>query len=115
VPSGRQALGGYGESRAAAWYAERNYEIVDRNWRVAGGEIDLVLRRGRELVFCEVKTRLSDRFGSAAEAVTPAKQRRIRRLATVYLANLGPPRPSVIRFDVACVRGREVEVIEQAF
>jgi putative endonuclease len=117
VPSGRQALGDHGEALAARWYAERDYEVVARKWRIAAGEIDLVLRRGRELVFCEVKTRGSDRFGTPAEAVTPAKQRRIRRLAAAYLSALdSSPRSSyVVRFDVACVSGREVEVIEQAF
>lgn len=117
MPSGRQALGDHGEALAARWYTERDYEVVARKWRIAAGEIDLVLRRGRELVFCEVKTRSSDRFGTPAEAVTPAKQRRIRRLAAAYLSGLdSPPRSScVVRFDVACVSGREVEVIEQAF
>jgi putative endonuclease len=115
MPSGRQALGSHGETLTARWYEASGYSVVERNWRVAGGEIDLVVRRGRELVFCEVKTRVSDRFGSPAEAVTIAKQRRIRRLAATYLAGLEPPRPSLVRFDVACVTGREVEVIEQAF
>jgi putative endonuclease len=116
MPSGRQALGSHGETLAARWYAERGYEILDRNWRVAEGEIDLVVRRDRVLVFCEVKTRTSNRFGAAAEAVTPAKRRRLRRLAIIYLrAQQGPPRRQVLRFDVACVRGAEVEVIEEAF
>jgi len=116
VPSGRQALGGHGEGLAAGWYAEHGYEILERNWRIAAGEIDLVARRDRVLVFCEVKTRSSDRFGTAAEAVTTAKQRRLRRLATAYLRGRGQSfRHDVVRFDVACVNGRDVEVIEQAF
>jgi putative endonuclease len=116
VTRGRQALGRYGEAQAARWYTERGYEVVDRNWRVPDGEIDLVARRGPMLVFCEVKTRGGDRFGTAAESVTPAKQRRLRRLASIYLrATPLSPRPDVVRFDVACVAGREVEVIEQAF
>jgi putative endonuclease len=116
VPSGRQALGGHGETLAAQWYVRHGYEIVARNWRVAEGEIDLVARRDRILVFCEVKTRTSDRFGSAAEAVTAAKQRRLRRVAALYLHRReSPSRRDVIRFDVACVNGSEVEVIEQAF
>ncbi|MGD0083793.1 MAG: YraN family protein [Acidimicrobiales bacterium] len=116
LPNGRQALGGYGESLAARWYLDRGYEVVDRNWRAAGGEIDLILRQGRVLVFCEVKTRASDRYGSPAEAVTAVKQRRIRRVAAAYLQGRhGPGRPDVLRFDVACVTGRDVEVIEQAF
>jgi putative endonuclease len=116
VPSGRQALGGHGEALVAAWYSQHGYEIVERNWRVAAGEIDLVVRRDRVLVFCEVKTRTSDRFGTAAEAVTVAKQRRLRRLAAAYLSGRERrSRPDEVRFDVACVTGRDVEVIEQAF
>jgi putative endonuclease len=100
----------------ARWYLEQGYEIVEQNWRIADGEIDLVARRDGVLVFCEVKTRTSDRFGTAAEAVTATKQRRIRRLATTYLRGQGgSPRPAYVRFDVACVNGRDIEVIEEAF
>ncbi len=118
--SARQQLGAAGEALAAGWYTDRGYEVIDRNWRVREGEIDLVARKGRLLVFCEVKTRTSDRFGSPAEAVTFAKQRRIRRAAAVYLqrgglaARLGGS-AAVLRFDVACVTGAVVEVIESAF
>lgn len=116
MPSGRQALGGHGEALAAGWYEQRGYEIVERNWRVAEGEIDLVIRRDHVLVFCEVKTRTSDRFGTGAEAVTPAKQRRLRRLAAAYLRGSGSSsRAQTVRFDVASVTGRDVEVIEEAF
>lgn len=99
----------------AGWYAARGYEIVDRNWRAGRiGEIDLVAARADSIVFCEVKTRTSSRFGSPAEAVTPDKQRRIRRLAALWLAQ-GRGRGCAIRFDVATVIGESIEVIENAF
>lgn len=99
----------------AGWYAARGYEIVDRNWRAGRiGEIDLVAARADSIVFCEVKTRTSSRFGSPAEAVTPDKQRRIRRLAALWLAQ-GRGRGCTIRFDVATVIGESIEVIENAF
>jgi putative endonuclease len=116
----RQRLGARGEQLAAAWYGARGYRVVARNWRCAEGELDLVLLGRGDLVFCEVKTRSSDRFGVPAEAVTPAKQRRLRVLATRFLAEHaeglrdGGRRPG-IRFDVAAVRGGVVEVIEAAF
>jgi putative endonuclease len=90
------------------------YVVVDRNWRCARGEIDLVARRGRTLVFCEVKTRSSDAFGSPAAAVTPAKQRRLRRLALQWLGD-HPGTHGDLRFDVVAVVGGTMEVIEAAF
>ena len=74
----RRAFGQAGEDRAAAWYRARGYAVLARNWRCREGELDLVVRRGRTLVFVEVKTRRTDRFGIPAEAVTPTKQRRLR-------------------------------------
>lgn len=88
--------------------------VVDRNWRCRDGEIDLVLTRARLLVFCEVKTRSSNAYGSPAAAVTPAKQARLRKLAMRWI-DAQQVRPRAIRFDVACVIGREVRVIESAF
>jgi len=110
----RSALGRLGEDAAAAWYLRNGYEIVAKNWRCRSGEIDLVCRRGRILVICEVKTRTSDRYGSPLEAVTPAKQRRLRQLATLYLLEL-PTGAPVVRFDVAAVQDGRVEVLENAF
>ena len=73
-----------------------------------------MLARGRTLVFCEVKTRSSTAYGTPAEAVTRTKQLRIRRLAMRWLDE-HDVRPASIRFDVACVIGNAVEVIEAAF
>jgi putative endonuclease len=118
-PRHHQRLGARGEQRAAHWYAERGYQIVARNWRCREGEIDLVVQRGPELVFCEVKTRTSDRFGVPAEAVTPRKQRRLRTLAARFLAearaNDGRGLGGRIRFDVVAVMGDHVDVTEAAF
>jgi putative endonuclease len=66
------------------------------------------------LVFCEVKTRSSNAYGSPAAAVTPAKQARLRKLGMRWI-DAHQMRPSAIRFDVACVIGRDVRVIESAF
>lgn len=109
----RRAYGAAGEARAAAWYVERGYEVVERNWRCSEGELDLVVRRGADLVFVEVKARRTDRFGTPAEAVTPAKQRRLRRLASRYLEITGV-HPSSLRFDVVAILGDDLEVIEAA-
>jgi putative endonuclease len=111
----RRALGASGEQLAAAWYEERGYDILARNWRCREGELDLIVGNGREFVFCEVKTRTTDAFGVPAEAVTRDKQARIRRLAARWLADDAPMRPRSIRFDVAAILGGEVEILEGAF
>lgn len=110
----RQRLGAAGEDLAVAWYLRAGYEVVARNWRCRDGELDLVVRDRGTVVFCEVKTRTSDRFGVPAEAVTVAKQRRIRVLAAQFLRE-HPQRSRRIRFDVAAVLGGRIEVLEGAF
>ena len=111
----RLALGAAGEDRAAAWYRAHGYEVLARNWRCREGEIDLICARSRTVVVCEVKTRTSLAFGHPAEAVTPAKQRRIRQLAAQWLATAAPFRPSEVRFDVAAGLPDSLEVIHDAF
>jgi putative endonuclease len=107
-----------GEDRAAGWYEDHGYEILDRNWRRREGEVDLIVRRDRTVVFCEVKTRTDSRFGTGAESVLEAKQRRIRRLASRWLSELTPAagRARVeVRFDVVSITGGDIDVIEDAF
>jgi putative endonuclease len=115
VASPHLLLGAFGEDVAARWYERAGYEVVGRNWRCPDGELDLVVRRGGLVVFCEVKTRSSDRFGAPAEAVTYRKQLRLRRLAARWLASCAGPGSRSVRFDVAAVRGGTIEVIEDAF
>jgi putative endonuclease len=89
--------------------------VLARNWRCRDGELDIIARRGREVVFVEVKTRSSDRFGVPAEAVDRAKQARIRRLAARWLEHDAPVRARAIRFDVVAILADTVDVIEGAF
>ncbi len=128
----RPVRGARGESLAARWYESRGYDVLERNWRCPDGELDLILRHGATLVFSEVKVRSSDRFGTGAEAVSASKQRRIRRLATRWLAegnaprrrsgsqdvpergSMGPGRDE-FRFDVVSITGGQIEVIQDAF
>jgi putative endonuclease len=114
VTQARRALGFSGEEAVAAWYRANGYEVVAQNWRCRAGELDLILRRGRTFVFCEVKTRSSDAFGAPVEAVTREKQVRLRHLAARWLED-APLRPTEIRFDVASVLAGEIEVLEGAF
>lgn len=109
-----QRLGADGEDVVARWYVERGYRVLARNWRCTAGELDLVLARGDTVVVCEVKTRSSYRFGSPFEAVGRDKQRRLRRLGSLWLSTEAPFRPRHVRYDVAAVVSRRVEVIEDA-
>ena len=98
----RPAMGRKGEDLAASELARLGFEVVARNVRGSCGELDIIARRGGLLVFCEVKTRRSDRFGIPAEAVGYPKQQRIRRLAGEWL-DAHRPRASEVRFDVVSV------------
>jgi putative endonuclease len=115
----RRRLGNAGEDAVAAWYETAGYRVIDRNWRCRDGELDVVVISGDTLVFCEVKTRASTRFGVPVEAVTATKQRRLRMLAARWLAEHNVRRRT-LRFDVASVmRGTDgqftIEVVEDAF
>ena len=102
--SQRKATGGYGEARAARYLTEEHGMVVlDRNWRCELGELDLVLRDGQVLVFCEVKTRRDDRFGSPLEAVTEQKVARIRRLAARWMQD-HDVRARDVRIDIMGIR-----------
>ncbi|HEX5770861.1 MAG TPA: YraN family protein [Nocardioidaceae bacterium] len=98
----RSTLGAYGEALAARHLTEQGMVLLDRNWRCEMGEIDLVLRDGRILVVCEVKTRSSLAFGAPLEAVTEQKAARLRRLAARWLAD-HEVRPDEVRIDLVGV------------
>ena len=108
------ALGAFGEKLAAAHYRAQGYAVLERNWRCPTGEIDLICAWGTTLVICEVKARTGSAHGHPLEAVTAPKQRRLRRLATAYLAQQGR-RWGDVRFDVAGVLDGTLEVVEGAF
>lgn len=95
----RMAMGGYGEAAAARHLTGLGMVVLDRNWRSRSGEIDLVLRDGQVLVFCEVKTRASAAYGSPCESVSATKLARLRRLAAEWMEERGLRCPEV-RFDI---------------
>ena len=100
----RIEIGALGEQLAVEHLQGLGLRIVARNWRCRYGELDVIAAEGADiLVFVEVKTRTGDRFGGVAEAVTPQKVRRIRRLAGLWLAGQDSSW-SQIRIDVVGVR-----------
>ena len=96
IPTSR--LGAAGERRAAWFYRLRGYAIVARNVRSRGGEIDLIVRRGRTLAFVEVKARQSLTAGEGFDAVGVRKQQQLVSLASAYLARR--PHRGEVRYDV---------------
>lgn len=96
-------MGKRGEDAAVAYLERAGMTVEARNWRCALGEIDIVARDGSDLVLCEVKTRRSEKAGTAEEAVSAAKRRRLVRLAEAYLAsNTGGAQR--VRLDVVAIR-----------
>jgi putative endonuclease len=81
-----RALGQQGEEIAAAYLKGLRFKILDRNFRCKGGEVDIIARDGKTLVFVEVKTRRNLSFGPPQLAVTPFKQRQISKAALTWLA-----------------------------
>lgn len=115
----RTGLGREGEEEAAAFLLSLGYRVRERNVRFRTGEIDIVAVEGDYLVFVEVKTRRGERFGTAVEAITPAKQHQLVRLAALYLAGKGLE-SCRCRFDVVAVEpapsgGWSCSVIRDAF
>ncbi|NTW41534.1 MAG: YraN family protein [Cellulomonadaceae bacterium] len=99
----KDAVGRYGENVAAAHLVEAGWQVLDRNWRGTGGELDIVALQGSELVVVEVKTRSGDGFGHPAEAVTALKLARLRRLTGQWLDSHDVS-PRSVRIDVIAVR-----------
>ena len=95
----KDVLGREGEQAAVNYLEGCGFRILDRNWRSADGEIDIVAVERHTFVVCEVKTRSGTRFGTPLDAVGSAKRRRLRRLAAQWLAAHGT-RFDQIRIDV---------------
>jgi putative endonuclease len=107
----RAEIGALGERLAVDHLTSLGMRVLARNWRCRYGELDVIAvdADGRTVVFVEVKTRTSDRFGGVAEAVSPDKVRRLRRLAGLWLAGQDGSWPKV-RIDVIGIRiGRRRE------
>ena len=111
----RPALGRRGEDLAAEHMTRLGFTIVERNYRCRDGEVDIVAARGGVVVFCEVKTRRTNRWGEPSEAVDGRKQERLRRLAARWLRERRPGAVEV-RFDVVSVvaRGARPELVHIA-
>jgi putative endonuclease len=104
-----RAVGRRAESRALLHYVLRGYRVLGRNVWAGGNEIDLIVRRGRRLVFCEVKAKTVPRMGDPLEMVGPEKLERLTRAAATWLAAHGELDALDVEFEVVALRGRRLE------
>jgi putative endonuclease len=115
APSPQRALGPSAEKRVRRYYRLRGYRILAANARAGRNELDVVLRRGRRIVFCEVKARSGSGFGDPREAVGPEKERRLRRAAEIWLARNPALSGLEVAFEVVGVRGRHLDRVPLPF
>ena len=107
-----QVRGREAESRAADFLSRRGLRLIERNYRVRGGELDLVCRDGRTVVFVEVRARGRSDFGSAADSITATKRRRLVIAAQSWLLRHGE---QPCRFDCVLIDGGDLVWLRDAF
>ena len=114
-----RSLGNFGERVAASHLEAKGYEILERNWSVREGEIDIIAAKPDEIVFVEVRSRRGGRFGTPEESITGRKAAHVRSAVAAYLQE-HPEAPENQRIDVVALeldaKGRvlRVEQIENA-
>jgi len=115
----RQDTGILGENLARDFLKEKGYQILETNYRCPEGEIDIVAKHREQLVFIEVRTKSSSRFGSPEESITPAKMKRLRATAARFQQN-HTDLPQLWRIDVVAIelnrmaKPTRIELIESA-
>jgi len=108
----KQVEGDAGEELALRFLLQQGLALVERNFRCKGGEIDLVMRDGRSLVFVEVRKRAASGYGGAAASVTARKQARLIVAAQTFLQRC--TMPPACRFDVIAIDGTALEWLKNA-
>lgn len=115
--SAHYLLGKHGEKVALRYLERKGYSLLQKNWRMSNLEVDLILDNGNEIVFVEVKTRSSSKYGRPEESIDSEKQMFLMNAADVYMRNLNVELPA--RFDVVSIviseREVQIEHFEDAF
>lgn len=114
----RRNLGAGGEGLAAVYLRSRGYRVIETNYTCPLGEIDLIAQKDDVIIICEVKTRVNAERGHPFEAITPRKQKRLRKLAEHYWSFTADQKLA-LRFDAIAVyetpTGIKIEHVEDAF
>ena len=107
-------IGRSGEEKALTYLKKNRYKILETNYKNALGEIDIICRKRKTIIFVEVKSRTDDYFGRPSEAVNISKQNKIRGVALSYL-KYKKKTDSLVRFDVIEVLENNINHIENCF
>lgn len=110
-----RSIGKEYEDKACAFLEKEGMRIIERNYAVKFGEIDIIAREADELVFVEVKYRKNRNCGGAEYAITKAKQNRIRKTAQCYMISKGCKPSAFCRFDAVLIDGEEIKHIRKAW
>ncbi|RQO37409.1 YraN family protein [Herminiimonas sp. KBW02] len=108
----QQRAGQAGEDQALVYLQQQGLQLLERNFRCKGGEIDLIMQDGKVLVFVEVRMRSDQKFGGAAASIGSAKQKRLIMAAQIYLQRYGIPPPC--RFDVIALDDKQMTWLKNA-
>ncbi len=110
-----RAIGASYEEQACAYLLSLGYKILDRNFTIRGGELDIIAKDGETIIFAEVRYRADDHHGDPLETVTIPKMHRICRTAQYYLLKKGCTGDTPVRFDVIAINGGKLNHITNAF
>lgn len=103
TPLRNSSLGRFGEDQAAEWLERHGFRLVERNWRCARGEVDIIAWQSCTLVFIEVKTRAGSSTGHPFEAITASKMTRLRRLVPAWFEEHPQVSARAVRIDALAV------------
>jgi putative endonuclease len=106
IRTSKQRSGDAAEQQALLHLQAQGLQLLQRSFLCKGGEIDLIMRDGKHVVFVEVRQRSSKQFGGALSSITPSKQKRLVHAAQVYLKDMKPL--PACRFDVVAFEGEEL-------
>ncbi|HNX28566.1 MAG TPA: YraN family protein [Syntrophomonadaceae bacterium] len=98
----KKELGRQGESKAAEYLTQQGYKVIARNYHTRFGELDIICTKGNDMIFVEVKTRTSLKFGYPEEAITYKKTEHLKKAALIYMSNMNRPFGEM-HFDVITI------------